>query len=182
MQFLTSIVHEKFKKNFFVIFVLASTIPLLLMICITYLYVLPLLLPEQIAGLKTIFTYGVLIMLLPPLLSFILGSRWVSSVESISEEIKAKSVQIMGEHYQVSDDNEFSVIHQSFNELHGELQNKMSMLNEVSKKLTVWPHSGHRSPRRLLPYAFFLWFPSCKYFFSKTRPIASGIDKTNPPS
>jgi diguanylate cyclase (GGDEF)-like protein len=135
MSFLTSIVHEKFKKNFFVLFVLSSTMPLLLMICITYLYVLPLLLPKQIAGLKTIFTYGVLIMLLPPLLSFILGSRWVTSVESISEEIKAKSVQIMGEHYQISDDNEFSVIHQSFNELHDELQNKMGMLNEVSKKL-----------------------------------------------
>ena len=135
MSFLNSIVQEKFKKNFFVLFVLSSTMPLLLMICITYLYVLPLLLPKQIAGLKTIFTYGVLIMLLPPLLSFILGSRWVSSVESISEEIKAKSVQIMGEHYQVSDDNEFSVIHQSFNELHDELQNKMGMLNEVSKKL-----------------------------------------------
>ena len=135
MSFLTSIVHEKFKKNFFVLFVLSSTIPLLLMVCITYLYVLPVLLPEQVTELKTIFTYGVLIMLLPPLLSFIMGSRWVSSVESISEEIKTKSVQIMGEHYKIGDDNEFSIIHQSFNELHGELQNKMSMLNEVSKKL-----------------------------------------------
>ena len=88
MSFLTSIVHEKFKKNFFVLFILSSTMPLLLMICITYLYVFPLLLPEQIEGLKTIFTYGVLVMLLPPLLSFILGSKWVSSVEAISEEIK----------------------------------------------------------------------------------------------
>ena len=75
MAFLGSIAHEKFKKNFFVLFVLSSTIPLLLMVCITYLYVLPKLLPEQIAGLKTIFTYGILIMLLPSLLSFMLGSR-----------------------------------------------------------------------------------------------------------
>jgi diguanylate cyclase (GGDEF)-like protein len=135
MAFLTSVVHEKFKKNFFIIFVLSSTIPLLLMVCITYIYVLPVLLPEQISRLETIFTYGLLTMLLPPLLSFMMGSKWVNSVESISEEIKMKSVQIMGEHYKVSEDNEFSVIHQSFNELHGELQNKMSMLNEVSKKL-----------------------------------------------
>ena len=136
MSFLTSIFHEKFKKNFFVLFVLSSTIPLLLMVFIAYFYVYPVLLPEQISDLEKIFTYGMLVMLLPPLLSFILGSRWAGSVESISEEIKAKSVQIMGEHYKISsDDNEFSIIHQSFNELHGELQNKMSMLNDISKKL-----------------------------------------------
>lgn len=135
MSFLTSIFDEKFKKNFFVLFILSSTIPLLLMICITYLYVIPMLLPEQITDLKTIFTYGVLVMLLPPLLSFILGSKWVSSVESISNEIKSKSIQIMGERHDANDENEFAFIHQSFNDLHGELQNKMSMLNEVSKKL-----------------------------------------------
>lgn len=135
MSFLTSIFDEKFKKNFFILFILSSTIPLLLMICITYLYVIPMLLPEQIANLKTIFTYGVLVMLLPPLLGFILGSKWVSSVEAISNEIKSKSIQIMGEQHDVNDENEFAFIHQSFNDLHGELQNKMSMLNEVSKKL-----------------------------------------------
>jgi len=135
MSFLTSIFDEKFKKNFFVLFVLSSTIPLLLMICVIYLYVIPILLPEQIADLKTIFTYGVLLMLLPILLSFILGSKWVSSVESISNKIKSKSIQIMGEQHHVNDENEFSFIHQSFNDLHGELQSKMSMLNEISKKL-----------------------------------------------
>ena len=135
MAFLGSIAHEKFKKNFFIFFVLSSTIPLLLMVCITYLYVLPKLLPEQIADLKTIFTYGILIMLLPPLLSFMLGSKWVNSIESISKEIKSKTVQIVGERHEFKEENDFVIIHQGFNELHDELQNKMEMLNEVSKKL-----------------------------------------------
>ena len=135
MSFLTSIVHEKFKKNFFVLFVLSSTVPLLLMIFITYKYVIPELTPDQVNDLKTIFSYGVLIMLLPPLLGFILGSKWVNSVEAISEEIKSKSIGIMGERHNFSDENEVSIIHQSFNDLHDELQNKMNMLNEVSQKL-----------------------------------------------
>ncbi|UCD90579.1 MAG: GGDEF domain-containing protein [Desulfobacterales bacterium] len=135
MSLLTSIFDEKFKKNFFVLFVLSSTIPLLLMICIIYLSVIPKLLPEQITDLKTVFAYGVLLMLLPVLLSFFLGSKWVGSVESISHEIQSKSIQVMGEQNHISDDNEFSVIHQSFNDLHNELQNKMNKLNEVSKKL-----------------------------------------------
>jgi len=135
MGFLTSIIHEKFKKNFFVFFILSSILPLLLMVFIIFKHVMPLLMPDQITALKTTFTYGVLIMLLPPLLSFILGSKWVSSVESLSKEIKSKSIQIVGERHDFNDENEFAIIHQGFSELHDELQNKMDMLNEVSKKL-----------------------------------------------
>lgn len=135
MGFLTSIIHEKFKKNFFVFFILSSTLPLLLMVFIIFYHVIPVLMPEQITGLKTTFTYGVLVMLLPPLLSFLLGSKWVSSVESLSREIKSKSIQIVGESHELNDENEIAIIHQGFSGLYDELQNKMSMLNEVSKKL-----------------------------------------------
>jgi len=135
MGFLTSIIHEKFKRNFFVFFILSSTLPLLLMVFIIFKHVIPALMPDQITALKTTFTYGVLVMLLPPLLSFILGSKWVSSVESLSKEIKSKSIQIVGERHDFNDENEFAIIHQGFSELHDELQNKMDMLNEVSKKL-----------------------------------------------
>ncbi len=90
MRFLTSMIHEKFKKNFFVFFILSSTLPLLLMVFITFNHIIPVLMPDQITDLKTTFTYGVLAMLLPSLLSFILGSKWASSVETLSEEIKSK--------------------------------------------------------------------------------------------
>lgn len=135
MGFLTSIIHEKFKQNFFVFFILSSTLPLLLMVFIIIKHVMPVLMPDQITTLKTTFTYGVLVMLLPPLLSFILGFQWVSSVESLSKEIKSKSIQMIGEGHKLNDENEFTIIHQGFSNLHDELQNKINMLNDVSKQL-----------------------------------------------
>jgi len=42
---------------------------------------------------------------------------------------------MIGERYELKDENELAIIHQSFNDLHYELQNKMNQLNEVSKKL-----------------------------------------------
>jgi diguanylate cyclase (GGDEF)-like protein len=105
------------------------------MVYIIFNHVIPVLMPEQITDLNTTFTYGVLVLLLPPLLSFILGSKWVSSVESLSKEIKSKSVQIVGERHEFNDQNELTTIHQGFSGLYDELQNKMDMLNDVSKKL-----------------------------------------------
>ena len=135
MEFLTSIIREKFKKNFLVFFILSSTLPLLLMVFIIFNHIVPVLLPEQITDLKTTFTYGVLVMLSPSFLSFFLGSKWVSSVESLSREIKSKSIQIVGESHEFNDENEVAIIHHGFNDLYDELQNKINVLNEVSKKL-----------------------------------------------
>jgi len=91
--------------------------------------------PDQINGLTAIFTYSVLVMLLPSLLSFALGSKWINSIETISEDIKSKSVQIIGEKEEFKVENEFENIQKNFNILHDEFQNKINELNEVSKKL-----------------------------------------------
>ncbi len=96
MAFFTSLMHENFRKNFFVFLFLSSIFPLLLFIFIIYQQVVPVIMPDQINGLTSIFTYGVLVMLLPAFLSFALGSKWISSIETISEDIKSKSVQIIG--------------------------------------------------------------------------------------
>jgi PleD family two-component response regulator len=91
--------------------------------------------PDQINGLTSIFTYGVLVMLLPAFLSFALGSKWISSIETISEDIKSKSVQIIGKKKEFHVENEFENIQQNFNVLYDEFQSKINELNEVSKKL-----------------------------------------------
>ena len=135
MAILTSIIQERFRKNFLVFFLLSSTIPLLVMVFIIYKHVVPLLMPAQIADLHAIFSYGVLVMLVPPFLSYILGTRWVKLVETLSENVKTKSINIIGERQDLQSKNEFVHIHESFNDLHDELQNKMNQLNEVSKKL-----------------------------------------------
>ncbi len=135
MALFTSLTHDKFRKNFFVFFFLSSTFPLLLLIFIIYQHVIPALMPDQINDLRGLFTYGVLVMLLPPFLGFALGSIWISSIETISEDIKSKSVQIIGEKEEFNDENEFAIIQQSFNVLHNEIQSKVNELSEVSKKL-----------------------------------------------
>ena len=135
MALFTSLTHEKFRKNFFVFLFLSSTFPLLLLIYIIYQHVIPVIMPDQINGLRVTFTYGVLVMLLTSFLSFILGSKWIGSIETISEDIKSKSVQIIGEKEELNVENEFESIQQNFNVLHDEFQNKINELNEVSKKL-----------------------------------------------
>jgi len=135
MAFLTSITNEKFRKKFFLFFILSSTIPMLFMIFIIFQYVIPVLMPSQTTDLRVIFTYGVLGMLVPVLLSLALGSRLFRSVEALTKDIKSKSIQMIGERHELKDENELAIIHQSFNDLHYELQNKMDQLNEVSKKL-----------------------------------------------
>ena len=135
MALFTSLVHEKFRKNFFVFLFLSSTLPLLLLIFIIYQHVIPVIMPDQLNGLRVTFTYGVLVMLLPSFLSFALGSKWISSIETISEDIKSKSVLIIGEKEEFNVENEFENIQQNFNVLHDEFQSKINELNEVSIKL-----------------------------------------------
>ena len=135
MTFFTSIIHEKYRQNFLVFFILSSTLPLLFMMFIIFQHVIPLLMPEQLTDLRPVFTYGVLLMLVPPFLSFGLGSLWIRTVEDLTKEIKSKSIQIAGDRHQYEGKNELSTIHQSFNDLHNELRNKMSQLSDVSKKL-----------------------------------------------
>jgi len=135
MALLTSITNEKSRKNFYLFFILSSTIPMLFMIFLIFQYVIPVLTTSQTTDLMVIFTYGVLGMLVPVFLSLALGSRWFRSVEVLTKDIKSKSIQMIGERYELKDENELAIIHQSFNDLHYELQNKMNQLNEVSKKL-----------------------------------------------
>jgi len=135
MPLFTSLMHEKFRKNIFVFFFLSSIFPLLLLLYIIYQHVIPVLMPDQLNNLRGLFSYGILVMLLPSLLSFALGSILIRSIETLSEDIKSKSAQILGEKEAFKDENEFENIQQSFNFLHDEIQNKINELNDVSKKL-----------------------------------------------
>jgi diguanylate cyclase (GGDEF)-like protein len=91
--------------------------------------------PTQIAYLKNTFTNGLLVMLIPTILSISLGYWWIISIETVAKNIKSKTTRIIGERQDFTGENEFESINQNFNDLHDELQNKMNQLNEVSKKL-----------------------------------------------
>ena len=96
MAFLSSITDRNFRRNFLVFFALASTLPLLLAIFVTYHYVLPLLHPQQIDGLQMTFTYGIVAMFLPSALGFLLMIHWVGVFETFTKEITSRSAEISG--------------------------------------------------------------------------------------
>jgi len=130
----TSLTQNKFRRSFLIFFSLASTLPLLIMILGIFQYVLPFLSSDQINGLRDTFTFGVLFMLLPPILGFGLMVRWIASFEAMVKEFKSKSIEITGKKGPQEED-ELTVLHQTFNELFGELKHKMNQVNQYSKKM-----------------------------------------------
>jgi putative nucleotidyltransferase with HDIG domain len=86
---------EKSRRLFLVSFALSSLLPLLLLIFIVYQYLLPLIDADASGLLGNALTYGILIMFLFPLMSFFLMFRWIRSLECLTNQIRAKSLEIM---------------------------------------------------------------------------------------
>ena len=133
---LSSIFQTKFRRNFTVFYILSSILPLLILIFIIFKYVTPMLDEILLLNLNPIFTYGVIAMLIPSILSIAFGYQWIGSIEKLSKTIKSKSMQIKGEssHFK-KDQNELADIHEVFDELHGDLESKMNKLDAVTKQL-----------------------------------------------
>ena len=136
MKLLSSIFQANFRRNFTVFYLLSSALPLLIMVFVVYRYVIPMLDDIQLHDLSPIFTYGVLVMLIPSILSIGLGYQWIGSIEKLSRAIKSKSTKTKGERSHFNkDQSELADIHEVFNEIHGDLESKMSKLDDVTKQL-----------------------------------------------
>ena len=136
MKFLSSIFQSKFRRNFSVFYILSSALPLLVMIFIIFKYVVPMLDQTQLYDLNPIFAYGVIVMLIPSILSLGLGYQWIGSIEKLSKDIKTKSAQIRreGSHFN-RNQNELADIQELFDEVLYTLKSKMSKLDNVTKQL-----------------------------------------------
>lgn len=136
MAILSSIFQSNFRRNFTVFYLLASALPFLIMIFLVYRYVTPILDEKQLHDLNPVFTYGVIVMLIPSMLSIALGYNWIESIEKISNEIRSKSAYTKDKRSrQNKDQSELADIHKAFNEIHGDLEDKMGKLDEVTKQL-----------------------------------------------
>lgn len=90
----------------------------------------------QLYRINSVFTYGVIAMLVPSILSIGLGYQWIGAIEKLSKDIKMKSAQIKGETPLLShEQSELVAIHEVFNEIHSDLKNNMSKLDDVTKQL-----------------------------------------------
>ena len=136
MAILSSIFQSKFRRIFSVLFILSSALPLLVMIFILYKHVVPMLDQTQLYALRPIFTYGMIAMLIPAILSLGMGYQWIGSIEKLSKEIKTKSAHIRGEgsHFN-KDQSELADIQETFTEVLYYLKNRMNKLDNVTEQL-----------------------------------------------
>jgi putative nucleotidyltransferase with HDIG domain len=86
--------NEKSRRLFLAFFAISSILPLLVLIFIMNEYLSPLINADGSGLLGDTLTYGILIMFLFPLMSFLLIFRWIRSLENITNQIRAKSMEI----------------------------------------------------------------------------------------
>jgi len=94
MSFFNSVTQEKSKKIFLVSFFMSALFPVLIVIVAGYYYLLPLLDANEIDKMSNMFSYGVMILLFFPLLTFFLMFRWFSFLETVTAEIRAKTMEV----------------------------------------------------------------------------------------
>ena len=122
MAILSSMFQTNFRRNFTVFYLLSSALPMLIMIFIIIRYVTPMLDDSLLQDLNPIFSYGVLVMLIPSILSICLGYQWIVSIEKLSKAIKSKSIKKKGNRSNLNkDQSELADIHEVFNEIHDDL-------------------------------------------------------------
>jgi len=95
MKFFKPMAEEKSRKIFLVFFVLSCLFPLLIMIFIVNQYLLPVIDADASGMLCDTLTYGFLVMLFFPLLSFFLMFRRIRALEGLTREIRAKSAEVI---------------------------------------------------------------------------------------
>ncbi len=94
MRLFKPLAREKSRRLFLAFFALSSLLPLLVLIFITNQYILPLIDADGSDLLGNALTYGILVMLLFPLMSFFLMFRWIRSLECLTNQIRGKSTEI----------------------------------------------------------------------------------------
>jgi HD-GYP domain-containing protein (c-di-GMP phosphodiesterase class II) len=94
VPFFKSLTKEKSKKIFLVSFLVSTLLPILLAIAAGYHYVLPLLDVEEVEKIRDAAVYGLVIILIFPLLTFFLMNQWLRSLERVTSEITAKTMEV----------------------------------------------------------------------------------------
>ena len=94
MSFFRSLAQEKSKKIFLISFFMSTLFPVLIVIIAGYYYLFPILDADEIDKLREVFSYGVMVLLFFPLLTFFLMFRWFSFLERVTAEITVKTMEV----------------------------------------------------------------------------------------
>jgi putative nucleotidyltransferase with HDIG domain len=94
MKFFKSMAGEKSRKVFLSFFALSCLLPPLIMVFLIQQNLQPLIDADMSGQLSETLTYGLLVMLFLPLLSFYLMFRWIRSLEQLTREIRLRSAEV----------------------------------------------------------------------------------------
>ncbi len=94
MAFFRSVAGNTSRNILLIFFALSSLVPIIFMIYMAYEYILRQGGMTDIHEIKQAITYGLLVMLPLPLVSFLLMSRWVGSLEVVTGEIQARTAEV----------------------------------------------------------------------------------------
>jgi diguanylate cyclase (GGDEF)-like protein len=135
MKSMMSITSERFRTTFLIVYVLSSLIPTLILIFSVMQYMIPELTSLQITNLTDTATYTLAAMLAVPFLGYFLMSWWISSLEKLTESIKAKTAAVMSDRVVINERNELVTLQHHLDGLYDELQTKIHQLNLYSHQL-----------------------------------------------
>ena len=157
MSLFRSLTKEKSKKIFLISFLLSALLPVLIVILAAHYYLFPLLDANDIEKLNEVFAYGLMVLLVFPLLTFFLMFRWFSFLEKVTAEITIKTMELStgqkefaSQNLQIDDiyradlenkspqgneENEIQSIVRSFNEIFQTAADQLEERNRIKELL-----------------------------------------------
>ena len=134
---LSSLSSLRFRRTLLAFYALCSILPLLVVIYVFYEHMLPILEPNQVEAMRLAGVIAIVGLLILSGLGFFLLSWWTGRLEGLLSDIRQKSSELLGD---VGADepgleNEMAALRYHFDGLYGELQEKIQLLNQYSRKL-----------------------------------------------
>lgn len=130
MTLVTSLMKTRLRRIFLAYFLLSSLLPLLLIICIVFQFIEPVLFPAQASSLTGVFTNSLGAIFLVQLLSFFIMFRWVRAMEGLTERICHRPASKPGEKEDMVNENEIEAIHNAFRCLYDDLDDLPAPVDE----------------------------------------------------
>ena len=113
MALLLPLMKTRLWRIFLTYFMLSCLLPLLVIICVVYQYVSPVLSAAQVQELTNAFTLGLSAIFMVQLLSFFIMSGWIRKVENLAVEVQTRTHTNAKEDDPL-DENEIVAIHRAF--------------------------------------------------------------------
>ncbi|MBW1817148.1 MAG: GGDEF domain-containing protein [Deltaproteobacteria bacterium] len=133
-MFFKSFLTESSRKKLLIAFTLSSILPLLIMIAIIFHFVLPQLNSVQIKALNDVFSIGVLAMICLLVAGLFFLFSVIRALEDLTSEIATKTRQMVTKE-SLHIKNEMVSLHNIFDRLYKDLEDKVKKLDKSSRDL-----------------------------------------------